>query len=329
MSESSTGRSRTKERLSIIIRKVIVTAIVGVFAYFLTEKLLDDDGPWSIMASVFLGGVAFVTQFLVDVERRLDRFGAEQRKHRDELDATVHDAFERVSEATALHQLVADSKVPVADMASLIRATVSVDRDTPELVGHLALAELRRTSNFMSQLHRSGEAAYEGEDRDWLLKLAEYTDTSIKATSLTTVDGGYHGLTDGGLWQTDLGMRYLDGQAEAARRGVEIKRIFIIDIPDIDPTGPLRTICEQHRRMGVDVRVINPKNLADKGMNVNGFHDFIVFDDLLVYETTPASRTNLNAAPLILTTRLTVQQNKVADRVQRFDALWEVADQLN
>lgn len=329
MDSSATERTVTKQRFSIIVRKVIVTVIVGILAYVLTEKLLDDDGPWAIMASVFLGGVAFVTQFLVDVERRMERLEKSQSEHRKALDRRVDIRFRQIGEATKLHDMVFESNISTTDIGELIQSAVKVDRQTPRLMADLAKSERNRMIDFLRQLHRNGEAFYEGEDRDWLLGLTQHVTTSIKATSLTTVDSSSAGTPDNGLWQTDLGMRYLEFQKDAIQRGTRVQRIFVLDIPSVDPIGPFIDIMQQHRDAGVDVRVINPLDAQGDGVSPNAHYDFIVFDDSLTYETTPAARPDLKTAPYILHTRIRIQPEIVEERIRRFDKLWRIAQDFD
>lgn len=328
MNVPAAERTFTKERFSIIVRKVIVTVIVGILAYVLTENMLDDDGPWAIMASVFLGGVAFVTQFLVDVERRMERLERTQADHRRALDRRVDVRFRQVGEATKLHDMVFESKIPTSEVGELIRSAVKVDLQTPDLAAKLAGSERNRMMDFLRQLHRNGEAFYEGEDRDWLLGLTRHVSASMKATSLTTVDSSDTGAPDNGLWQTDLGMRYLEFQKDAIQRGVRIQRIFVLDMPT-DPIGPFIEIMQQHRDRGVDVRVINPMDVQGDGVSPNAHYDFILFDDSLSYETTPAARPDLKTAPYILHTRIRIQPETVKERIRRFDMLWRIAQDLD
>jgi len=328
MEYPATERTLTRERFSIIVRKVIVTVIIGVFAYFLTEKYLDDDGPWAIMASVFLGGVAFITQFLVDVERRMESLERRQTEHRTSLDQRVDVRFRQVGEATKLYDLVHESGIPEQEMGELIRSAAWVNRDTPELVARLATAERHRMTDFLRQIHRNNEAFYEGEDRDWLLGLAKQVSTSVKAISLATVDANDTGASEAGLWQTDLGMRYLEIQKDDIQRGVAIQRIFVLDIPKIHPIGPFIEIMQQHSDRGVEVRIIDPMKIQPDGVSPNAHFDFIIFDDVLSYETTPAARPDLRAAPFILHTRIRIQPTIVKERIRRFEALWRDADDL-
>ncbi|TWJ08346.1 hypothetical protein LX16_4574 [Stackebrandtia albiflava] len=348
MEPSATERTPIKQRVSIVARKVIVTVVVGVFGYMLTENALND-GPLAVMASVFLGGVAFVTQFLVDTERKLDglqrsleheiaalrRDNAEHLEalreahsnHQRKLDGHIRRTFRQISEATELHALVSDSPLPAQAVSDWVRAAVQVSKETPELTSQVIQSEIRRGLTFMRELH-NGAGSYDGEDRDWLLNLAKLAENSIKATSLATVDSGT-GAGDGGLWQTDLGMRYLDYQEQAIRRGVTVQRIFIIDIPQLNPRGPLADVLQRQRARGVEVRVLNPLSMHRAEVNANALYDFIVFDDQVTYETISASRADLGSAPYIRSTRVGVDPTRTAEHLKHFETLWKIATEVS
>jgi len=53
--------------------------------------------------------------------------------------------------------------------------------------------------------------------------------------------------------------------------------------------------------------------------------DFILFDEDISYETTPASRIAEDERPTIVNTRLVLQPTRVKERVRSFNALWESA----
>ena len=164
---------------------------------------------------------------------------------------------------------------------------------------------------------------YEGEDRDWILGLTRHAASTIDAISLTTVDAGI----DGGLWMTDLGQRYLQTQQEAVHRGVKIRRIFVTDRASAAEDRDFQYVCGVHSRMGIEIRVLDAADAP--GTRANTMFDFIVFDDSLSYESTPASVPGRSRQPIIINTRLVQDRERVEDRVRRFQELWTAAQEIS
>ena len=86
---------------------------------------------------------------------------------------------------------------------------------------------------------------------------------------------------EAGFWFSDLGARYLDLQRAAVRRGVAVRRIFIIESPTLMTNPELRRILEMQRSTGVEVRLIDSSEAAQDG----GLSDFVIFDEQI--STTP------------------------------------------
>jgi hypothetical protein len=113
-------------------------------------------------------------------------------------------------------------------LTEFLDAAAGVDASVSPLLRRLARRETERLARFMRQLPIGSQIAYDGEDREWLLGLTEAAGHSIDAISLSTVTAGLSGF-DGGLWNSDLGSRYLELQREAISRHVAIRRIFIFE----------------------------------------------------------------------------------------------------
>jgi hypothetical protein len=174
------------------------------------------------------------------------------------------------------------------------------------------------------QLPVGGEITYDGEDREWLLDLTREAERSIDAISLSTVDAGVAGL-DGGLWTSDLGIRYLELQREAIARKVRIRRVFVFENAEMARDESLQSITQMQRGVGVEVRKL-PHLLIPDWMKSMIF-DFIVFDGTVTYETTPATASAVRQTrPGILRTRLAPVPARVRELEERFEQLWEAAD---
>lgn len=297
------------------LRKILVSLGIGALAYFLTNILTNVFSEPEILAltmSVFFGGVTLVTQFLTDFEHRL---------------GAVETGFAKINEATELFALVEASALRTDAVLQLVRHSTQIDPTSPPLIHRFAQAEISRMSEFLKELGEGGNVSYEGEDRDWMLALASNAERSIDATSLTTVDAGGKGFVDGGLWSSDLGQRYLEVQRHAMDKGVKIRRVFILDRPDLAADPDFLAACQDQRDMGIHVRVLDSS--AVPGIRRSSLFDFVLFDEVISYEVTPASRLGDTARPAIVTTRLELRPLRVKDRIQRFKDLWSSAREID
>ena len=147
---------------------------------------------------------------------------------------------------------------------------------------------------------------------------------SIDAISLSTVDAGVLGL-DGGLWTSDLGIRYLELQREAIDRKVRIRRIFVFENEELARDETFQRITQMQRDVGVEVRMLDHQLIPDWLQSM--IFDFIVFDGAVSYETTPATTFAAGQTrPGILRTRLAPMPARVRDLEDQFEQLWEAAD---
>jgi len=309
---------RPKPRVEIIprtLRKILVTAAIGIPTYFLT----DDNGPWNatgneasawgLILTVFISTVVFLTQYLLEVDRQLDSTRQD-----------ISDGLSRINEATELFGLVEASAVQTDVVTQLVRNATRVDKEMPQLIQAFAQGEIARISTLLRELGE-GNVIYEGEDRDWLLGLTKNTLHSIDALSLNAVDQGV-GEIDGGFWTTDAGQRYLEAQRDRRREGVRIRRIFFLERSEHMESEMFRRICKMHMETGVEVRVLTPEALVTP----LGLFDFIIFDDVVSYEVTPSTpQVGQLVTHTFVHTLLVLEQPRVKQRIDRFRELWNVA----
>lgn len=223
-------------------------------------------------------------------------------------------------------QLLGKSPLPIDSVDGLVHDAIEVTATHPNATAAIAKAEMLRLGEFMRELRYQKTASYNGEDRDWLLSLASSMKQSLKTISLATVDAYGHNFVDGGLWRSDLGIRYLDLQEIAVNeRGVKVQRIFVSDLTDDSTKHFLDEIVLPQRELGIEVRVLHPRDI--KGTAGYKLHDFIVFDDELVYETTASARRDPKYTPRTLTTAITVKDSDVRDATNYFNLLWAQADE--
>jgi hypothetical protein len=316
--------ARATTAASKITRKIFVTLAIGGAALTITN-LTEQPPVWGLTLSCFIGGVTLVVQFLIDFENRLKAVEDNQLDHSKRMEKLVEEEFCKINEATELFGLVEASAVRTDVVTQLVRNSTQIDPQCPSLVYRFAQREIGQMSDFLRELSNDN-VTYDGEDRDWMLGLGQLVESTISATSLTTVDAGGKGFVDGGLWTSDLGQRYLEVQRDAVKRGVAVRRVFIMDRPDLANDSALLEICQGQQKIGIQVRVLDAS--AIPGTRKSSLFDFILFDDVISYEVTPASRIGDGMNPSIVTTRLVLSPKRVKERIQRFDDLWLSANEL-
>jgi hypothetical protein len=264
------------------------------------------------LAAVVTFGSALIL-FIVDTEIRISA-----------VNERMAEGFARIGRSAELSSMMERSVLDTALLADFLETAGRTDGRVNPLLQRLARREIERVTSFVRRLPVGSEISYDGEDRDWLLGLTREAESSIDAISLSTVDAGVRGL-DGGLWTSDLGIRYLELQREAITRKVRIRRIFVFENADMALDEDFLRITQMQRGVGVEVRMLDHM-LIPAGMQSMIF-DFIVFDGTVSYETTPATAFAVGQTrPGILRTRLAPMPAQVRDREDQFEQLWEAAD---
>ncbi|OLB79966.1 MAG: hypothetical protein AUI14_08650 [Actinobacteria bacterium 13_2_20CM_2_71_6] len=311
------GRSETA-------RKIAVSLVLGAVTFALTQVFRTND-TLSIGASVFASGVVLVIQFLLSVERQLERVRSDVDGQLNLVAARMASAVGASTEAARLFGAVDSSAVARGNVEELVRNIARMPINTVHPLTALADEELGRLSRFFRELSEGGELFYDGENRDWLLALARKARTSICATSSMVSGESGRSWADDGLWNSDLGQRYLECQRDAARRGVVVRRVFILQAEDQLADPGFQDLLAHQRDLGFDVRVLPPRkrHLVPK----SALFGFAIFDDVASYETTFLVRTGAETRSTVITTRLVVNRDRVRNRVRGFHDLWANADE--
>ena len=309
-----------------VIRKIFIAFLTGGLAYFITD-LIGSDEPqvWVITVTVFIGGITFAVQFMSDFERRLESVEEKQENHLAKIQSLVEDGFTKMSDATALFQALEASAMQTDAVTRLVRYSTQIEPNSPPLIHGFAQSQINQTSQFLKELSEGGQVCYDGEDRDWMLGLTMQSQATIDATSLSTVDAGGKSY-DGGLWTSDLGQRYLELQREAIRRGVVIRRVFILDSSGQTTEPDFLRIYQRQQDLGIQTRVLDRSTIPHALKNL--LFDFILFDGVISYEVTPASRVEDTMKPTIVKTNLALRPEQVKERMQRFEELWDAAQKF-
>jgi hypothetical protein len=345
MSEPRSGRGTGSTAPLPVVRKIFVSIAIGTIAYFVTNILIDNIGVqqiWAITLSLLLGGVVFLMQFMGSLEAQMNAVEKAEQRHSAEVEriveqrlsgmqqemkesfADIHkvvqEGFTKINEATQLFGLVEASALRTDAVTQLVRHSTQLDPTAPPLVLRFAQDEIGRMSEFLKELSEGGNVTYEGEDRDWMLALTRSAQQRVDATSLTTVDAGGQGFIDGGLYSSDLGQRYMEAQRSALLRGVRIRRVFILDRRDLADDPGFINVCRMQHDIGIEVRILDATSIPE--VRRSSLFDFILFDDSISYETTPASNIEGSVRPAIVNTRLELRPHRVSDRIERFRDLW-------
>jgi hypothetical protein len=300
-----------------ILRKIAITALVGAVAFPLTNLLFQSQAEQLAMTAA-VGAVVLAVQLLIEMEQRLASVEAKQAEHAEAVKEVVADGFQKVNHATQLFARVESVGLKTDAITELVQRAGAVGPNTSPLVAAFMQVEIDRVTQLFRELAEH-EATYSGEDRDWLLALTHSVTASIDALSLPVVDAGGTGRRDG-FWTSDLGLRYLYLQQQAAQRNVRVRRVFAIDGAEAD--HDLLRLCHTQLDLGIEVRLLYSSSVPSTMRR--HLYDFIVFDDALTYEVATAAPVD-EESPLILNTRLILDKRSVQDRKTRFGALWNSA----
>ncbi len=251
-----------------VVRKVLVTAATGG-ATFLLSDIAKQPQSWSLVLSILIGGVTLLVQFLTElenrqgtVERRLDGIEDWQVHLATQIRDVVSTEVAKVNEATVLYERLDRSPLDAGSIGKLVALSSDLDGTRSDLAYKVAQAEVDSTVAFLEQLSHGVEISYEGEDRDWLLALTRATGRRIDATSRGSKAPDGNGYTDEGFWDSELSHRYLEWQRDAIRRGVVVRRLFVLEHADLVQNDGFRRICDQQTGIGITIRVLDASRLS-------------------------------------------------------------------
>lgn len=272
--------------------RIVITAGAAGGAFLLTSILDQDDGNiWQWVASIVIGSAALIVQFLIDFGERFEK---------------VDTRFNEILAATTLFSQVDGSVLRSDEVTRLVLGYTKVREQGGDIVQAFAEKELGRLAKMMEGLG-SGSADCPGENHEWLIDITDCVKMTLDATS-TSVDREF--------WSSGPADRYLAAQEKAIkRRGVEIRRLFIVRTED-EVTPELRALCDNQRRRGIDARIA-VRSLMESSPRVS---DFIVFDGELCHETKPDQENNPDS------TLLSTDPDHIEDHVTQFAELWAEAE---
>jgi hypothetical protein len=265
-----------------ILWKVFVTVAAGFLAYLLAGEL-DQSHTWRLTMSIFAAGVVLVVTVMAEVAQG------------------TREASALVASAGSANTLLtlAEGTLGGDSLTGLIEAAARIDRRRP---GRLRFADrqVRRLTGLLEGLS-TGEAEHRG-DLDWRAGLTDSALARIDIAGMVTTD-----LTP----EQDL-----DGMLQATKRGVRIRRVFLIDTrgPGVD--------YEPYRRLGVEVRTLHSD---DFGFLLDGtLTEFTLFDGQLSYEV--RHPTTLDTT--LPTVTVVADEDRVARRQTHFEEIWDAAERV-
>jgi hypothetical protein len=295
-----------------IVLKVGFPLLIGLITLACAEAGgMSGRNSLALTAALTFGSA--LALFIVDTEMRIAA-----------VNARMATGFAEISKSAELAAMMERSVLGSELLTEFLMTASQADGPVNPLLLRLAQREIQRVTSFVRHLPVGSEIAYDGEDRDWLLGLTREAERSIDAISLSTVDAGVHGL-DGGLWTSDLGIRYLELQRDAIARKVRIRRIFVFQNTEMANDETLLRVTQMQRDVGVEVRMLDHELIPHWMQSM--IFDFIVFDGAISYETTPATTFSVSQTkPGILRTRLAPMPTRVRDLRNQFEQLWDAAD---
>lgn len=306
-----------------ILWKTIISTVSGG-AVYLISSLTHQPQEWTLMLSAFVGGVILVVQFLIEFDRSLRDIEKRLAIHTTMVDDTVRASFLKINTATAVYSTIETSPVG-ADIKQLVEDVTRIKDSFPKVALNLAQSEIVRVARLIRELGE-GQAAYDGEDQDWLLTLTRVAMASIDATSTTAVDGGGENFEDG-FWSTNLGLRYLDAQRDAANHGVIIRRLFILNSLKVADDPKFQKLCRMQIEAHITVRVLGSSEIPER--LIRSQFDFILFDAMISYEAVAATRLDFEMKPHIANTQLFARPHHIQGRLALFNELWELGRALD
>ncbi|EGX55191.1 hypothetical protein SZN_34113 [Streptomyces zinciresistens K42] len=283
---------RPEQRMSKLFWRLLITAGAAVGTFLLTSVLNEDDGNiWQWTASIVIGSATLIVQYLVDFGERFEK---------------VDRRFAQIIAATELFSQVDGSVLRSEEVTRLVLGYTKVREQGGDITQAFAEKELGRLAKMMEGLG-GGSANCPGENHEWLIDLTDCVKMTLDATS-TSVDREF--------WTSGPAARYLAAQEKAIkRRGVEIRRLFIVRTED-EVTPELRALCDDQRRRGIDARIA-VRTLMESHPRVS---DFIVFDSELCHETKPDQENNPDS------TLLSAEPDHIEDHITQFADLWAEAE---
>lgn len=333
--EGERGMVTTHSRslISRVFAKISTSLVVGLATFGLTQTIDSSATSQvliSIVTAVFVAGIAFLVQFLIDVEARIDQVESAStassartldllEHHFETSQISTRSQFEKINAATQLFGAVEASALRIDETTQLVRDAATVMQNSRPTVARFAHAEIARLGGVLRALGNESDVSQEGEHRDWLLGLVGTATATIDSISLAGLEGDRQINVDNGFWHTDVGQRYIVTQSDAIRRHVVVRRVFIIDDPEVATDWGFLAIIRQNLAVGVQIRLVVLGDVP--GFRRSSIFELTIIDGEITYQSLPGSRAAGHRS-IIASTALITSPERVRAHNQTFGELW-------
>jgi hypothetical protein len=314
------------------LRKIFITCVAGGGTYVVTT-VFDQQEMLALMLSAFVGGVTLVVQFLREVEARqgsvdhnLTAFGRRQEDLSSQLDVSVKTRLDNFNRTNAHLARIDAGPLEREPVVELLKHIADLGTSAPTLAHRLAEAEISNASTFIKGLGAGHPVTYEGDNWSWIYTLTNAVEHSIDATSYSARGDSEQGLLDDDMWLSALGQRYIEMQARAIQRGVTIRRIFVLETPQLAQQPVLRRICDQQHGIGIEVGLIDAATasiVAPGSKEFPGHIPLIMFDHQISLDFTTSRFPS--EIPGFIKTTMVLNPYDVRARPAMINRLWESA----
>jgi hypothetical protein len=318
-----TAREALRRRLPRSLWKMVVSVMTFAVTFSVTNLLVRQNTlMWSTCVGLFVAGISFVAQFLFDVEEALNEGRAAQVRTERVTTELIGDRFRQVGESTAFYADAQRTVVGMNAVTDVVHGLVEVAEAAP-LARALITAEFERLRRLTKVLTEGSYAIYNGEDREWLLTLAGQRLRSVDSVSIVSIEGRNQLIVDGGPWRSDRARRYFDAQAEALEPPSDtvVRRVFVVRDEKIAQISEFLDLCAEQEAVGMRIQVLDLSTPI--GRQYQTLPEFILFNNEVSYEPSPAVRTAHGERPVLVSTRLDFDPERIAKLSRLFERLWQ------
>jgi hypothetical protein len=255
--------------------------------------------------------VAGIVHALIGVDRELERVDATGADRFAAFEKDQQERFRELGKVADLQRLVDQADGAARGVQQIASTIVTFDSRTPPLMTELYRPMVAALANELSALSADQQLSYDGDDRDRLLHLVRGTKATLDGIDLSRLDAA--GDFDTTNWSGDIGSRYLLAQEQLV--GVEIRRLFAVDNPELLAQDVFQAQCKAHVAIRADVRVLLESDVPDPMKE--WIQDIVIFDRQVTYEKT--------SQRLRRETKIYFKDAWVAERARQFEQLWQLA----
>lgn len=312
-----------------VVRKTLAAVITGTAAFVVTNVSRQPTFP-GLVLSLLVGGMVLLMQFLYELERRqlaveasIDSLRQAAADVPEQVRTQLRTEVRKIGDATLLHQRLEQTP---HGLDLITRIADGLNGGKPSLAMRVAQAEVSSAVDFLDAVARGGVAMTEGEDRDWLTTLTRLSDRTMDAITHAS-EGADAAFSDDGFWDTEIGNHYLELQRDAVRRGVQVRRLFVVPNDHVAEHPDLLALARQHQAIGITVRTLSITDLVPSQRH--HIPDVVIFDEEVSYELTAAARLDPSLPRYFVNTRFIVQPKLVDERLGFFRELWKSGRDLD